>query len=53
VGRGVSEALRTDVRDVESVVVASAIRTRNPSTARTASTVTIRVNMGRLLLWFE
>jgi hypothetical protein len=37
----------------ESVVVESAILTRIPSTARTASAVTIRVNMGRLLLWFE
>jgi hypothetical protein len=31
----------------------SAIRTRIPSTARTARAVTIRVNMGRLLLFVE
>jgi hypothetical protein len=49
-GRSVSEVLGAREVVTESVVVASAIRTRIPSTARTTSAVTIKVNMGRLLL---
>jgi hypothetical protein len=53
VGRTITEALGGREVVTESVVVASAIRKRIPSTARTTSAVTIRVNMGRLLLSSE
>jgi hypothetical protein len=37
----------------ESVPTESAIRNKTPRTVRTARAVTIRVNMGRLLLFVE